>query len=179
MFVANPANQPWEMTLEEFAYAEAKKYGHGKPRMDWVKAGYGTILRGWRSVVELALRRGKPVPAHVLAEYTKLKQANPADSSLYESFHGASPKGLRPVYWEPPKKGRPVLKVGRIRVIEYEPESPSQHRNTRFYHEAGDTGTRKLRSNLILCTNPEGTQLYLVQDSVSGFPRMTERGIIG
>ena len=70
----NPGHnpEPWQMTLEEYAYAEAKKYGHGPPRMDWVKAGYGEAYRGHKSAVQRALSEGKPVPAKVLKDYPDL-----------------------------------------------------------------------------------------------------------
>jgi hypothetical protein len=71
-----PTNkEPWQMTLEEYAYAEASKYGHGKPRMDWIKAGYGETYRSHKTAVQRALKEGKAVPAEVLKDYPDLVTA--------------------------------------------------------------------------------------------------------
>jgi hypothetical protein len=67
--------EPWQMTLEEYAYAEASKYGHGKPRMDWIKAGYGETYRSHKTTVQRALKEGKPVPPEVLRDYPDLRQS--------------------------------------------------------------------------------------------------------
>lgn len=66
--------EPWQMTLEEYAYAEASKYGHGKPRIDWIKAGYGETYRSHKTAVQRALKEGKPVAAEVLKDYPELQR---------------------------------------------------------------------------------------------------------
>ena len=74
------AKEPWQMTLEEWAYAQQKKYGYGPPRMDWIKAGYGEVYRGHKEAVKRALKEGKPVPPEVLRDYPELtKESNPGN----------------------------------------------------------------------------------------------------
>jgi len=107
---------------------------------------------------------------------------NPARSkykarSLYEGFHGTPSKGLRSVTYENPKG--PLIKIGRLASIEYNPEQPSKHTGTRFVHESGDTGNKVLRSNLILATDRTGKNFYLIKDKKSKHPYFSERGIIG
>ena len=104
---------------------------------------------------------------------TKKHTKNP----LYESFHGTSPVKVRKVSYEPPKS--PLIKIGRLVRIEYEPEFPSKRRNTRYYHKGGDLGHKVIKSNAILATNKEGTQLYIVKEKKGKYPRFTSRGIVG
>lgn len=99
------------------------------------------------------------------------------DSSLYESFHGSKPARKRMVNYENPTG--PLIKIGRIRRIDYEPEFPSKHRGTQFYHMAGDTGSRKLPSNMILACDSKGENFYLIKDKPGKYPNFSERGIIG
>jgi hypothetical protein len=65
--------QPWEMTKEEY---EAQ---YGKPK------GNTTVTGGFsqhRQAVEVALRRGDPVPASVLADYPDLSPTTPPAEQL-------------------------------------------------------------------------------------------------
>ena len=78
--------EPWQMTLEEYAYVSAEKYGHGKPRIEWLKAGYGEAYRSHKTAVERALREGKPVPAEVLAGYPYLRERMAKDKISRDSF---------------------------------------------------------------------------------------------
>ncbi len=101
------------------------------------------------------------------------------DSSLYRAFHGAKPKGIRTVFYEPPKKGIPLIKVGRIYSISYEPESPSRHKNTLFEHKFGDDGYKVYEKDKpLLVTDKDGKNLYIVRDKDTKFPIFTSRGII-
>ena len=97
--------------------------------------------------------------------------------SLYEDFHGVSPVRKRPVYYEEPKGE--LIKIGRLVRIEYEPEPPSKLAGTRYTHEGGDLGHKVIKSNAILATNKEGTQLYIVREKKTKYPRFSGRGIEG
>lgn len=97
--------------------------------------------------------------------------------SLYQSFHGVAPVRKRPVYYEEPKGE--IIKIGRLARIEYEPEPPSKHTGIRYTHEAGDLGHKIIKSNAILATNKQGTQLYIVRDKKKKYPIFNRRGIIG
>ena len=103
------------------------------------------------------------------------RQKNP--KSLYEQFHGIPPSKVSSVFYtSPPKK---LIKIGRLLELQYHPEAPSKLKNTAYYHVSGDTGTKKLKSNLILATDPAGKNLYLVKDDKSKRPYFSNRGIIG
>ena len=107
------------------------------------------------------------------------KLPNPKNpKSLYEQFHGVAPSKVTPVYYQsPPKK---LIKVGRLRRIDYEPEIPSKLSKTIYFHHAGDLGDRKsTRSNVILATDEKGKHLYLVRDRNTKYPIFTGRGILG
>ena len=97
---------------------------------------------------------------------------------LYEAFHGTKPT-VRKIKYQPPNPKEPLIKVGRIRRIEYEPEPPSKLKNIRFYHEMGDTGSKVLESNVILATDKKGKNLYILRDKKSKHPFFSSRGIIG
>ena len=99
--------------------------------------------------------------------------------SLYESFHGSPPLRQRKISYEPPPKGKPLVKVGRISQINYIPEFPSKKSGTEFYHLSGDTGEKTLKSNLILATDQDGKNLYLLKDKKSKHPFFSSRGLIG
>ena len=98
---------------------------------------------------------------------------------LYESFHGVLPNRKVKVYYEPPPKGKPLVKVGRISQINYIPEFPSEKRGQEFWHKSGDIGGEILKSNLILATDKDGKNLYLLRDKKSKFPYFSPRGLIG
>jgi len=98
--------------------------------------------------------------------------------NLYEDFHGARPIRERMVDLPEPK-GK-LIKIGKLVRLEYEPDYPSQYQGTRFYHNSGDTGTKKLKTNLILCTDEEGKNLFLIKANPKAkHPYFSERGIIG
>ena len=97
--------------------------------------------------------------------------------SLYEDFHGTLPVRKRPVYYEEPKGE--IIKIGRLARIEYDPEPPSKLTGTRYTHEGGDLGHKVIKSNAILATNKSGTQLYIVREKKSKYPRFSARGIEG
>lgn len=110
-----------------------------------------------------------------LGEMKKKSTINPLD--LYRGFHGNPPKGTRKVFYEAPKGE--LIKIGRLANIEYIPEPPSKYTGTRFTHEAGDLGHKIIKSNAILATNNQGTQLYIVKETKSKYPKFSERGILG
>ena len=118
----------------------------------------------------------KPTPFDLFEElrHRKKTKMNP---SLYEAFHGNPPKGTRVVNYENPKGT--LIKIGRLSEIKYKPEYPSQHKGVEFYHKAGDTGNRMLKSNMILATDSKGKNLYLIKDKKTKYPVFTGRGIIG
>jgi len=104
------------------------------------------------------------------------KKNNPVGNNLYESFHGVAPIRKRKVYYEAPPKE--LICIGELSQINYKPVR-GKHQNTEFYHKSGDTGERMLKTNLILATDKGGKNLYLLKKSKNGYPRFTNRGIIG
>lgn len=103
-------------------------------------------------------------------------KSNP-ESSLYESFHGVAPIRKVKGFYEPPPKE--LLTIGTLSQINYKPVR-GQHSNTEFYHKSGDDGKTIHPSNLILATDKQGKNLYLIRKNRNGkFPVFTDRGIIG
>ena len=101
--------------------------------------------------------------------------ANP--EGLYESFHGVSPIRKRKVFYEPPPKE--LISIGKLKQLNYQPVR-GQHVKTEFYHKAGDIGGKMLTTNMILATDKQGRNLYLVRKNKnSKYPVFTARGIIG
>lgn len=96
---------------------------------------------------------------------------------LYQDFHGNPPAETVKVYYEPPTQ--PLVKIGDLSEIKYRPTGPSSHVGTEFFHKSGDTGEQMLKTNLILCTDSKGKNIYLVKKSKSKYPVFTNRGIIG
>ncbi len=107
------------------------------------------------------------------------KKSNPESSALYESFHSTPPKNVRKVMYENPDPKVPLVKLGRVSVINYVPEYPSKKADTEYTHTSGDTGEQILKSNLILATDEKGKNLYLIKDKKSKYPFVNERGVIG
>ncbi len=97
---------------------------------------------------------------------------------LYTDFHGNPPVKKVKVYYEAPE-GEEIIKIGRLVRIDYTPEANSKYEGTHFTHEAGDLGHKTIRSNAILATNKSGTQLYIVKEKKSKYPKFSERGILG
>jgi len=100
-------------------------------------------------------------------------------SKLYRNFHGTDPVKTSTVLYEPPPNGEPLIKIGRLSQINYVPEGPSHKAGHEFYHKSGDLGHKTIKSNAILATNQQGTQLFIVREKDSKYPLFTERGIIG
>lgn len=122
-------------------------------------------------------RRGTKVYKDHYAYLTDFKEKeNPVASNLYESFHGVAPVRKRKVYYEAPPKE--LICIGVLSEIRYKPVR-GKHVGTEFFHRSGDTGEKTLKSNLILATDSEGKNLYLLKKTKSGLPRFTNRGIIG
>jgi len=106
---------------------------------------------------------------------SKYFTANPV--SLYESFHGSPPKGLRRVNLPVPPKGTKLVMIGRLSALEYIPEKPSKLANTVYRHRMGDMGSMIMKKKPILASDAAGKNLYIIPDGAK--TRMTERGIIG
>lgn len=162
---STPYNQKWQcdMCLRTFNYKVPHK---GK-----------SMIQVFRDKIMPKKHYIKLIGASaVFANPTTIKLKNP-HSDLYESFHGSKPARKRMVSYENPTG--PLIKIGRIRRIDYEPEFPSKHRGTQFYHMSGDTGSRKLPSNLILATDEKGENFYLIKDKPGKYPLFSERGILG
>ena len=104
------------------------------------------------------------------------QQNNPVASNLYESFHGVAPVRKRKVFYEAPPKE--LICIGELSEIRYKPVR-GKHVGTEFFHKSGDTGDKMLKTNLILATDSEGKNLYLLKKTKGGFPKFTSRGIIG
>lgn len=98
--------------------------------------------------------------------------------SLYESFHGVAPSKKTKVYYEPP--AGELIQIGELTQINYRPRKPSLRNSNEFFHKSGDTGEKMLPTNLILATDKDGKNLYLVRKNKdSKYPVFTDRGIIG
>jgi len=99
------------------------------------------------------------------------------ESNLYKSFHGVDPVRKVTGYYEPPP--RELIVIGELSQINYKPIR-GQHVGTEFYHKSGDTGETMKPTNLILATDKQGKNLYLIRKNKNGkFPVFTSRGIIG
>ncbi len=120
----------------------------------------------------------------VLSTYT-VEEINPIKSrksnpeSLYESFHDSPPANMRKILYENPDPKKPLVKIGRVTMINYLPEYPSKKSGVEYTHKSGDTGEQILKSNLILATDESGKNLYLIKDKKSKYPLVNSRGIIG
>lgn len=95
---------------------------------------------------------------------------------LYQAFHGVPPIRKRKVYYEPPPKE--VIAIGELRQLNYQPIR-GQHQNCEMYHKSGDTGEEMLETNVILATDKDGKNLYLVKKTRDNRPIFTKAGIIG
>lgn len=154
-----------------------KKNPEDLGRVDWMPR-----KKVWR-VIWYRGRQNIPMGDYPTREkaWTRLHELiskrNP--EGLYEAFHGSSPARIRKVFYEPPEKGEPLIKWGKISQINYIPEYPSRRANTEFYHRFGDYGdTMKFgKEKPILATNKDGTHLYIIKDK-SKF-KLGERGIVG
>jgi hypothetical protein len=106
------------------------------------------------------------------------EESNPIpESSLYKSFHGNPPEKMVKVFFEPPTGT--LVKIGDLSELRYKPTGVSQHVGTEFFHKSGDTGDAMKPTNLIVATDEQGKNIYLVKKSKSELPVFTERGIIG
>ena len=103
-----------------------------------------------------------------------------AASALYKSFHENPPANTRKLQMNPPKPGETLIAIGKLARIDYLPYGSSAHKNIQFYHKSGDTGSKMVKNNIILATNADGSELYLIKENPnSPYPKFTNRGIIG
>ena len=105
------------------------------------------------------------------------RHRNPVGAErLYEDFHGAPPATERRVQLPEPRG--PVMQVGRVIEIVYEPEKPSTLAGKQFQHEFGDRGLpwfdKNPKHRPILAT--DGKDLFIVRDKSKHY--FSERGII-
>jgi hypothetical protein len=112
----------------------------------------------------------------IVMMHTKCSTAKHNPISLYESFHGVAPIRKRKVFYNPPTGD--LLSIGELSQINYKP-TRGRYSNTEFYHKSGDTGEKILKTNLILATDKDGKNLYLLRKNNSKYPVFTDRGIIG
>ena len=107
------------------------------------------------------------------------KAKNPVDTvpSLFRDFHGALPTRARNL--QVAKPSSPLIKIGRITKIEYQPEGSSRHKNITFFHNFGDTGSQDRGSNSILATDKDGKNLFIIKEQDGKYPYFSGRGIIG
>jgi len=101
-------------------------------------------------------------------------------AGLYASFHGMAPQTQKTVYFEPPKG--PMIQIGVLENLVYKPDGATQHKNVRFEHQSGDTGSKKLASNIVVATDAEGKNIYLMKldpDKREPYFDPGGRGIIG
>lgn len=105
------------------------------------------------------------------------RNPHPRALDLYQDFHEVEPRQREVDVPEP--KG-PLIKIGRLIELVYEPESPSRLKGKQFVHEMGDTGelfqrTMALRDKPILAT--DGKNLFILRGRSRYY--FSERGIIG
>ena len=139
---------------------------------------YGQYLKGIQFSESKAYSEGLKFANSEIGKFSR-EDVNPIKSSLYESFHGNPPKGVRKVFYNPPSSVEPLVKIGDLSEIRYRPTEPSQYSGTEFYHKSGDTGEQILKTNLILATDAKGENLYLVRDKDIKRPFFNDMGIIG
>lgn len=70
--------------------------------------------------------------------------------------------------------------LGEVENILYRPLEPSPKARWSWAHEAGDLGPGMADTTTALCTKLDGSELYfIVTERDRGYPRVTERGIVG
>ncbi len=173
-----------EFHVDGYQRFKLKPTKHNPPvdrgRLEWMER-----LKMWRVIwyrgrteIKVGDYKTREEAWQVLRNMVEARHKNPR-TDLYSAFHGVPPKGIRTVFYEPPKKGIPLIKVGRIYSISYEPESPSRHKNTLFEHKFGDDGYKVYEKDKpLLVTDKDGKNLYIVRDKDTKFPIFTSRGII-
>ena len=104
-----------------------------------------------------------------------IKRRNPIAERLYQEFHQAQPH--KRVVNVPEPRG-PLLKIGRLKEIVYEPDAPSQLAGQEFQHIMGDFGSllRHISEEKpVLAT--DGKNLFVIRGRSKY--RFTRRGIVG
>jgi len=102
---------------------------------------------------------------------------NGRGEKLYEDFHGNAPTGRR-VKVNLIKPGEKVVAIGKLKEIVYVPYGSSKRKGDAYSHEAGDTGTKVLRTKSILVTDVSGKKFGIIPDKKMHFSK-EGRGIIG
>jgi hypothetical protein len=101
----------------------------------------------------------------------------PKATDLYKDFHGANPKGRMVEYTSPVP---PLIAIGELQDLVYTPYGSSMRKGTAFSHKSGDIGHKVLKTNLLLCTDSTGRNLFLVKKNPKGrYPVFSSRGILG
>lgn len=73
-----------------------------------------------------------------------------------------------------------LRELGVVEDILYKPLEPSPKAEWAWSHKAGDLGPGKAQTETILCTRTDGSGLYfIVTERDRGYPKVTERGIVG
>lgn len=111
---------------------------------------------------------------------SRSRNADSGAAKMTKRFHGIS----RPTHQlqlemdtEIPSELR---RLGEVKEILYKPLEPSPKAQSYWSHEAGDLGPGKADTVTLLCTRLDGSGLFfVVQQRDRGYPRVTERGIVG
>lgn len=116
------------------------------------------------------------------AQYRTPRKRNPVVKNvreLFKNFHGTEPRERQV---DVPQPRGPILKIGRLIEVVYQPEAPSQLRGKQFQHTLGDEGApfgirrKKLSDRPILAT--DGRDLFIIRGkSIHRFDE-SGRGII-
>lgn len=146
-------------------------YGGNAPSAaKWDRLTIGEKVVGTKAAEEMLRMQREPVK-----HGPRTVELNPGQP-LYEAFHGKPPNRKRRL--KVPVPTGELVAIGRAVRIEYEPYGSSDHKQTRFFHEFGDTGEGRQPKLPILATDKKGKHLFIVPTS-GKYPYFSERGIIG
>ena len=102
-----------------------------------------------------------------------------AAKDIYREFHHSEPEVIEMVV-----KSRtiptPLIVIGKVIAVEYEPVGDSQREGETYRHDWGDTGGRKLETLHYFCTDTTRRGFYLIKGDIDQeHPIFNERGVVG
>lgn len=124
------------------------------------------------------------VPDVDASDFKKLTGAKRAAEGMVRRFHGSSgssrPTGMA-VATMPSAVPDTVKVIGEVKEIVYEPHTPSPKAGVMWFHEIGDLGPGQSGSQVILATDTNGQNAFLLvtKRGKGGAPYINSRGIVG
>ena len=111
------------------------------------------------------------------------RKKNPAQSleaakQIYREFHGGEPE-ISELSMDSRTIPNPLIVIGRLTAVEYEPIGGSKRKGDIYRHEWGDTGSRKLDTLTYLCTDESRRKFFLIEGKDQSYPVFNSRGIVG